>query len=70
MICAALTRGDPQAPLLWTAKSLRNLAAGLRELGHRPADGRTYPQSRPQGPRLDRSHYPTVRMPSLQPPRS
>ncbi len=23
------------APLLWTAKSLRNLAAGLRELGHR-----------------------------------
>lgn len=29
------TRGDPQAALLWTAKSLRNLAAGLRELGHR-----------------------------------
>ena len=29
------TRGDPMAPLLWTAKSLRNLAAGLRELGHR-----------------------------------
>ena len=29
------TRGDPKAPLLWTAKSLRNLAAGLRELGHR-----------------------------------
>jgi hypothetical protein len=28
------TRGDPQAPLLWTAKSLRNFAAGLRELGH------------------------------------
>ena len=28
------TRGDPMAPLLWTAKSLRNLAAGLRELGH------------------------------------
>jgi hypothetical protein len=28
------TRGDPQASLLWTAKSLRNLAAGLRELGH------------------------------------
>ena len=28
------TRGDPTAPLLWTAKSLRNLAAGLRELGH------------------------------------
>jgi len=29
------TRGDPQASLLWTAKSLRHLAAGLRELGHR-----------------------------------
>jgi len=28
------TRGDPMAPLLWTAKSLRNLAAGLRDLGH------------------------------------
>jgi transposase len=28
------TRGDPQAALLWTAKSLRKLAAGLRELGH------------------------------------
>ena len=29
------TRGDPTAPLLWTAKSLRSLAAGLRGLGHR-----------------------------------
>ena len=29
------TRGDPMAPLLWTAKSLRNLAAELGELGHR-----------------------------------
>jgi transposase len=28
------TRGDPEQPLLWTAKSLRKLAAGLRELGH------------------------------------
>ncbi len=28
-------RGDPMAPMLWTAKSLRNLAAGLGELGHR-----------------------------------
>ena len=28
------TRGDPEAPLLWTAKSLRNLAAELRGLGH------------------------------------
>ncbi len=29
------TRGDPMAPLLWTAKSLRNLAAELQALGHR-----------------------------------
>lgn len=29
------TRGDPMAPLLWTAKSLRHLAGGLRGLGHR-----------------------------------
>jgi len=30
-----VTRGDPMAPLLWTAKSLRNLAEELRVLGHR-----------------------------------
>src|SRR5574337_702084 len=29
------TRGDPQSPLLWTCKSLSNLADGLRGLGHR-----------------------------------
>jgi len=29
------TRGDPEAPLLWTAKSLRKLASGLQALGHR-----------------------------------
>ncbi len=29
------TRGDPMAPLLWTAKSLRRLATELGELGHR-----------------------------------
>jgi transposase len=29
------TRGDPMAPLRWTAKSLRNLAAELGGLGHR-----------------------------------
>jgi transposase len=29
------TRGDPMAPLRWTAKSLRNLAAELQGLGHR-----------------------------------
>ncbi len=28
------TRGDPESPLRWTAKSVRQLAAGLRELGH------------------------------------
>jgi len=30
-----VTRGDPMAPLLWTAKSLRKLAAELQALGHR-----------------------------------
>jgi transposase len=30
-----VTRGDPMAPLLWTAKSLRKLAAELRACGHR-----------------------------------
>jgi Rhodopirellula transposase DDE domain len=29
------TRGDPDRPLLWTAKSLRNLTAGVCALGHR-----------------------------------
>jgi hypothetical protein len=29
-----VTRGDPMTPLLWTAKSLRNLTAGLKDLGH------------------------------------
>ena len=29
------TRGDPEAPLLWTSRSLRNLATALRALGHR-----------------------------------
>jgi transposase len=29
------TRGDPESPLRWTAKSVRQLAGGLRELGHR-----------------------------------
>jgi len=28
-------RGDPQSPLRWTAKSVRNLADALRERGHR-----------------------------------
>jgi transposase len=30
-----VTRGDPMAPLLWTAKSLRKLATELQQLGHR-----------------------------------
>jgi hypothetical protein len=34
MLVEPVTRGDPMTPLLWTAKSLRNLADGLRELGH------------------------------------
>jgi transposase len=29
------TRGDPESPLRWTAKSVRQLAGALRELGHR-----------------------------------
>jgi len=29
------TRGDPQAPLLWTCKSTRNLAEELNRRGHR-----------------------------------
>ncbi len=28
------TRGDPESPLRWTSKSVRKLAAALRELGH------------------------------------
>jgi hypothetical protein len=33
------TRGDPQSPLLWTCKSLGNLAESLRAMGHQA--GRT-----------------------------
>jgi transposase len=29
------TRGDPELPLRWTSKSVRKLADGLRQLGHR-----------------------------------
>jgi hypothetical protein len=29
------TRGDPEAPLLWTSRGLRNLADALRAMGHR-----------------------------------
>ena len=29
------TRGDPEAPLLWTSRSLRNLAEALQAMGHR-----------------------------------
>ena len=32
------TRGDPQSPLRWTCKSLRTLAAALREQGHRVSE--------------------------------
>lgn len=30
----ATTRGDPQSPLLWTARSLRNIKRALEEMGH------------------------------------
>jgi len=30
----ATTRGDPESPLLWTARSLRNLVGALQEKGH------------------------------------
>jgi transposase len=29
------TRGDPESPLMWTTKSVKKLAAGLTEQGHR-----------------------------------
>ena len=32
------TRGDPQSPLRWTCKSLRALAAALREQGHQVSE--------------------------------
>ena len=31
----ATTRGDPESPLLWTARSLRNILTALQELGHK-----------------------------------
>jgi hypothetical protein len=34
-LVGATTRGDPQAPLLWTSRSLRNLANALQTMGHR-----------------------------------
>jgi hypothetical protein len=33
------TRGDPESPLRWTCKSLRNLADDLRALGHQVSHG-------------------------------
>ncbi len=34
VLVAPATRGDPERPLLWSSKSLRNLATELRGLGH------------------------------------
>jgi hypothetical protein len=34
-LVAATTRGDPESPLLWTSRSLRNLADALQTMGHR-----------------------------------
>ena len=31
------TRGDPESPLLWTARSQRNIVAALMQQGHRRA---------------------------------
>ena len=28
------TRGDPESPLLWTARSQRNIVEALKKLGH------------------------------------
>jgi hypothetical protein len=45
-----MTRGDPTTPLLWTAKSLRNLSAGLAEcrpLAARPPPMRRRPRRSP-----------------------
>ena len=33
-LVAGDARGDPESPLLWTAKSVRTLAGALREQGH------------------------------------
>jgi len=35
----ATTRGDPQSPLLWTARSLRNLLSALKQQGHKASPG-------------------------------
>lgn len=34
-LAESTTRGDPESPLLWTAKSLRNLVAALKKQGHK-----------------------------------
>jgi len=33
-LAGAITRGDPESPLLWTSKSAANLASALRAMGH------------------------------------
>src|SRR3989304_612349 len=43
------TRGDPERPLLWTAKSLRNLTAGLCALGPRVSHNTVGTLLRPLG---------------------
>ena len=34
------SRGDPESPLLWTCKSLRNLAKELQNMGHKVSHAR------------------------------
>jgi len=35
MIVSPVTRGDPESPLIWCSKSLRNIASALQSKGHR-----------------------------------
>lgn len=38
-LAESTTRGDPESPLLWTAKSLRNLVAALKKQKHKAGRG-------------------------------
>ncbi len=39
VLVESTTRGDPESPLLWTARSQRNLAGALAQQGHRVGKG-------------------------------
>lgn len=51
------SRGDPEAPLRWTAKSLRNLAGELRGQGHRISAASVAPLRGEAGIRNSRGRY-------------